>query len=145
VDCTEVPPLVASLDQLARKLISYSNHPNTLSAMRTALSQTQQFASFLNLEYYDLQGFVGNLRSQLRQPELVALCNQVLDHLVGKVILYERHTRDCNAMGLSVYLSNPLVPQNIYQVHHAMYVENRFSRETQWDEMIDVYRRRLKP
>lgn len=144
VDCKAINPLVERLDHLASLLISYSEDPLTLTSMKVALSRTQQFASFLNLEYYDLHGFVKHLRHQLLKPDVIMACDEVLDILAKKVILYERHTGDCRATGMSVYLSNPLVPENIYRVHHGMYSENRFSRDTLWDEMIDVYRKRLR-
>ncbi len=144
VDCKALQPLVKRLDHLAELLIAHANAPGTLSAMKHALSKTQQFASFLNLEYYDLQGFIGHLRSQLRQPDLIKVCDEVISHLAERVVLYERHTGECKAMGLSVYLSNPLVPENIYLAHHTMYGANRFSQDTLWDEMIDIYRKRLR-
>ena len=144
VNCKALPSLVQRLDHLARTLIEHSDDPDALASMKNALSKTQQFASFLNLEYYDLDGFIRHLRGQLRQRELILACDEVLNHLVSKVILYERHTGECNATGLSIYLSNPLVPDNIYLAHHAMYGGTRFSRDTKWDEMIDIYRKRIK-
>jgi hypothetical protein len=46
--------------------------------------------------------------------------------------------------GMSIYLSNPLIPDNIYKAHQCMYSRSRFSQDTQWDEMIACFRHRLK-
>lgn len=45
---------------------------------------------------------------------------------------------------MSVYLSHPLIPENVYQAHHAMYARSRFGRDTHWDEMIEEYRPTLR-
>jgi hypothetical protein len=108
------------------------------------LSATQPFASFLKMEYYDLSGFVCHLRAAVSQPELKTACDRVLDLLANRVLVYARHTPDCAATGISIYLSNPLVPDNIFQTHHRLYQANRYSRDTQWDEMISIFRARLK-
>jgi hypothetical protein len=82
--------------------------------MQGALAKTQRFASFLNMEYYDLANFIRNLRNGIGQPDLLEATAAVLKMIQDRVILYERHTQDCDSSGMSVYISNPLVPENIY-------------------------------
>ncbi|MGD9333315.1 MAG: clostripain-related cysteine peptidase [Desulfobacterales bacterium] len=139
-----MPQLVEALDELARQLIRHADSPRVVAAMQAALSATQPFASFLNLEYYDLQGFVQHLRAGIRQPDLQAACDRVLNILAEHILVYARSTPDCSATGVSIYLSHPLVPENIYQTHQMLYRANAFSRDTHWDEMIQIYRPRLR-
>ena len=144
VDCGAMDSLVRALDDMAGLFIAQTKTPGIVAGMRNALSETQRFASFLNMEYYDLQGFVRHLRSNLQHPDLQKACDDVLNILLNKVLLYERHTEDCKATGMSIYLSNPLIPENIYQTHQSMYLDTRFSKETRWDEMIDAYRQLIR-
>jgi hypothetical protein len=144
VDVAEIPQLVTALDVLAQQLIRHAEEDGVVRAMGGALSATQPFASFLKMEYYDLSGFVRHLRSAVSQTELEKACDHVLDLLAKRVVVYARHTSDCAAKGVSIYLSHPLVPDNIFQTHHQLYQANRYSRDTQWDEMIRIYRARLK-
>lgn len=144
VDTAAMPELGKALDGLARTLIRHQSEPAVVAAMYAALSATQPFASFLNLEYYDLQGFVRHLHAACRQPELQAICSRVLDVLKGHVLVYSRRTVDCKATGISIYLSHPLVPENIFQAHQKLYMANAFSRDTQWNEMIYTFRPHLK-
>lgn len=71
-------------------------------------------------------------------------CTRVLNLLTTRVLLYSRHTSERRANGISIYFPHPLVPENIFQAHQAQYRENRFSRDTHWDEMIDLLRPLLK-
>ncbi len=144
VDAAALPELGAALDHLARALIRQADDPATARALRAALSAAQPFASFLNLEYYDLKGLVENVRAGLHRPDLEAACNRVLDVLNTRVLVYARHTPGCRANGMSIYFSHPLVPENIFQAHQSLYRANAFSRNTLWDEMIRAFRPRLR-
>ena len=144
LDARAMPHLVKALDNLARQLIRHVDDPQVVRAMRAALSATQPFASFLNLEYYDLQGFVQHLRAGIHQPDLQSACDRVLTVLAQRILVYTRSTPDCSATGVSIYLSHPLIPENIYQTHQFLYRANVFSRDTHWDEMIQVFRPRLQ-
>ncbi len=144
VDAAALPQLGAALDRLARALIRHADDPATVRALHAALTATQPFASFLNLEYYDLQGFIRNLRAGLDRPGLVVACDRALDVLNTRVLVYVRRTPECQANGISIYLSHPLVPENIFQAHQSLYRANAFSRKTQWDEMIRTFRPRLR-
>ena len=144
LDTAAMPQLGEALDQLARDLIRYQMDPQVVQAMQAALSTAQSFASFLNLEYYDLQGFLNHLREGLPNAELTASCDRVLNLLKKRVLIYARRSAGCSASGISIYLSHPLVPENIFQAHQALYRANAFSRNTHWDEMIHVFRARLR-
>jgi hypothetical protein len=144
VDCRAMPDLVQDLDHLARLLIAHADEPQVLGAMHSALTETPQFASFLNLEYYDLQRFVWHLRDNLREPALLQACDRAATTLAQRVIAYDRRTQGGMATGMSVYLSHPLVPDNIFQTHQRMYAHSRFSQDTHWDEMINCFRERLR-
>jgi hypothetical protein len=139
-----MPQLVTVLDLLAQQLIRHAEEDGVVQAMGAALSATQPFASFLKMEYYDLSGFVRHLRAAVSQPELETACDRVLDLLANRVLVYARHTSDCAATGISIYLSHPLVPDNIFQTHQRLYQASRYSRDTQWDEMISIFRARLR-
>ena len=141
VDCRELPRLVGRLDVLATQLIAHVDDPIVLQSVDRALRLSQPFASFLNLEYYDLADFIRHLCTATDQAEIVSAGEQVLTQLQRRVIVYERHTRDRRAHGLSIYLSNPLVPQNIFESHQRMYRASRFSSATHWDEWIAHFRR----
>ncbi len=144
VDAAALPELGAALDHLARALIRQADDLATVRALQAALSAAQPFASFLNLEYYDLKGLVENVRAGLHRPDLEAACNRVLDVLNTRVLVYARHTPGCRANGMSIYFSHPLVPENIFQAHQSLYRANAFSRNTLWDEMIRAFRPRLR-
>jgi hypothetical protein len=144
VDATALPALVGELDELARLLLAQADSPGVVDAMQGALAKTQRFASFLNMEYYDLANFIRNLRNGIGQPDLLEATAAVLKMIQDRVILYERHTQDCDSSGMSVYISNPLVPENIYAAHQALYGASAFARDTQWDEMIEVFRLKIR-
>jgi DNA-binding GntR family transcriptional regulator len=140
VDCQRLPELAGRIDVLAGRLIAAARDPQIISAIDRALHSSQQFPSFLNLEYYDLADFLKQLLDAAESPEIERTCRAVLKLLQQRVIVYERHTSDRQASGLSIYLSNPLVPQNIFEAHQAMYRNCRFSRDTRWDEWVGVFR-----
>jgi hypothetical protein len=140
VDCRHLPELAGRIDVLAGWLIAAARDPQIISAIDRALHSSQQFPSFLNLEYYDLADFLKQLLDAAENPEIDGACRAVLRLLQQQVVVYERHTSDRRAGGLSIYLSNPLVPQNIFEAHHAMYRNCRFSRDTRWDEWVGVFR-----
>jgi hypothetical protein len=144
VDCRALPLLVQQLDKMAGLMIAHSGNPQVVEAMRRALTATPQFASFLNLEYYDLLHFVRQLKGHLRQPDLITICDSIMAQLVDQVLVYERRTSDGVATGMSVYLSSPLVPENVYQAHQAMYAQSRFGQDTRWDEMISCFRQHFR-
>ena len=144
VNCESLPRLVQNLSELARIMIERAEDPSVAHAMHIALKKTPRFASFLNLEYYDLHHFVRYLRDNLQQAETIQACNTVLERLAEQVLVYERHTQDSSAKGVSIYLSNPLVPENIYRAHQLLYSRTQFSHDTLWDEMIECFRDRLK-
>lgn len=144
VDATALPALVGELDKLARLLLAHADAPGAVDAMQGALARTQRFASFLNMEYYDLANFIRNLRNGIGQPDLLEATAAVLKTIEDRVLLYERHTQDGEGSGMSVYLSNPLVPDNIYAAHQALYSASAFASNTQWDEMIDAYRLKIR-
>ncbi len=140
VDCQRLTELAGRLDLLAGRLMAAVWNPQIVSAVDQALHSSQQFPSFLNLEYYDLADFIEHLLDAAESPEIAEACREVLRQLQQQVIVYERHTSDYRAGGLSIYLSNPLVPQNIFECHQAMYRKCRFSRDTRWDEWIGAFR-----
>ena len=144
VECKALPLLVDHLDGLARLMIKHAEDPMVVNAVDTALNSTHRFASFLDLEYYDLYHFVQNLRDNLRQAEIIQACNAVLSSVQNRVLRYARHTMDRDVKGISIYLSHPLVPDNIYNAHQFMYAKSQFSHDTLWDEMIDCFRNRLQ-
>jgi hypothetical protein len=144
VDCRELPRLAGHLDVLATHLIAHIDDADVLQSVDRALRLSQPFASFLNLEYYDLADFIRHLCTTIESPEIVSAGEQVLAQLQRRVIVYERHTRDRRAHGLSIYLSNPLIPQNIFESHQRMYRTSRFSSDTQWDEWIAHFRKAWK-
>lgn len=144
VDTTMMPRLGQALDDLARTLIRHQFEPAVVAAMHSALDATQPFASFLNLEYYDLLGFIQHLNAACHAPEVIAACERVLDVMHGRIPLYTRCSTGYEATGISVYLPHPLVPENIFQTHQRLYMANAFSRDTQWNEMINIFRPHLR-
>jgi hypothetical protein len=140
VDCRRLAELAGHLDVLAGRLMAAVGEPQIVSAVDRALHSSQRFPSFLNLEYYDLADFTKHLLDAVANPGIEKVCRTVLNQLQQQVVVYERHTEDRRASGLSIYLSNPLVPQNIFDTHHAMYRNCRFSRDTRWDEWVSVFR-----
>ncbi len=144
VDCRAMPDLVRELDQIAGLMIAHADDSRVIHAMHKALAETPRFASFLNLEYYDLQRFVWHLREQLQTPALLQACDRAAATLAERVLVYDRRTQGGGATGMSVYLSNPLVPDNVYRSHQRMYAQSRFGRDTLWDEMINCFRQRLR-
>jgi hypothetical protein len=144
VDCGAMPDLVRELDQIAGLMIAHADDSQVMHAMHKALAETPRFASFLNLEYYDLQRFVWHLRKQLHTPTLLQACDRAAATLAERVLVYDRRTQGSGATGISVYLSNPLVPDNIYRSHQRMYARSQFGRDTLWDEMINCFRQRLR-
>ncbi len=144
VDCKRLPHLVQRLDKLAQQLIAHTDDPMVIAQVGKALYASQPFASFLNLEYYDLADFIQQLINSVGQKDIRLTAEDILNELGQRVVLYEKHTQDQRASGLSIYLSHPLVPHNIFKAHQAMYRNCRFSLDTQWDEWIDLFRQRWK-
>lgn len=111
-----------------------------LNEIRTSLSKAQRYPSFMNLEYYDLQDLLQNLAAITRDKHLKKLCLDIADFMKNKVVVYEKHTEDYDSNGLSIFFSNFLIPENIFQSHQAMYRRSEFSKNTLWDEMIETIR-----
>ena len=148
IDCSHYGAVANRLDRLARhiqtEIVDPSEGKAMLKSFQRALSESQRYGSFMNLEYYDLKNFLENLNRQCRDPATKRYCMEAIDEISSKLIVYERHTEDCRSNGVSIYLSHFLIPENIYRSHRQMYKACMFSRETAWDEMIDLYRKRMK-
>jgi hypothetical protein len=140
--------LAAILNELAEHVIAQLREAATggaiLSTLRRASSASQRYASFLNQEYYDLRNFLENLAIETTDGRTKRLCQRAGEVLTGQLITYERHTADSDSNGISIYLSNVRLPENVYQAHQQLYRRCRFSKETAWDEMIESSRMRLK-
>jgi hypothetical protein len=144
IDCSAYDEVAARLDRLARHLSTTMRHPHrsksTLKSFGRALTVSQRYRSFLNLEYYDLLDFLDNLKKESPCAQTKQHCQEVMEAITNRLIVYERHTFDCRSKGVSIYLSHVQIPENIYQAHHRMYRSCQFSRETNWDEMISLCR-----
>jgi len=140
--------LAVYLDDLARyvndRLSASDDAVTLLNEIQAALSETQRYPSFMNLEYYDLQDFLQNLAGTTRDERLKAACRQARDFIKNKVVVYEKHTGDRSSNGLSIFISNHIIPENIYQSHQIMYQQSEFSINTAWDEMIQLIRDRMR-
>jgi hypothetical protein len=147
VDCQKNGNLAKALDVLAKYLIEQLRHETSgkdlLKCLQAALSNSQRYPSFLNLEYYDLQDFLELMIKHTGDPRIIALCRDSIEVLRSEIILYEKHTDNCRSNGISIFLPSFLVPENIYQSHMNMYQNSRFSKDTSWDEMIDLYRAKM--
>jgi hypothetical protein len=148
VDCQTFEQLAVNLNNFSDYIVNRLQNPkiavSLLEEIRFALSKTQRYASFLNLEYYDAQDFFHHLALKTRDKHLKRLCNDIIGFIKNDVVVYERHTDDCTSQGISIYLSNFLVPENIFKSHQAMYRRSKFSQDTSWDEMIDTLRSRMR-
>ena len=148
VDCRRYPRLVAMLNDLAEHLTAQLRAAKTgkatLTALRRASSSSQRYASFFNLEYYDLRNFLENLARETPNGQTKRLCQRAIAVITGELVIYEQHTADCRSNGISIYLSDVQLPENVYQAHQQLYRRCRFSRETAWDEMIESSRMRFK-
>jgi hypothetical protein len=148
VDCRRYPRLAAILNELAKHVTAQLRAEKTdgaiLSALIRASSSSQRYASFLNQEYYDLRNFLENLARETMDGQTKSLCQRASEIITDELIIYEKHTSDCRSNGLSIYLSDVHLPDNVYQAHQRLYRRCRFSRETAWDEMIESSRMRLK-
>jgi hypothetical protein len=147
VDCQKYGNLSRRLDLLADLIIKQlqcnTSVKDVLKCLQTTLSNAQRYPSFLNLEYFDLQDFLELMGEHIQDTRIKALCEESISVLNTEVILYEKHTDLCRSNGVSIFLPNFLVPENIYQFHMKMYQSSRFSKDTTWDEMIDIYRAKM--
>jgi hypothetical protein len=144
-----------ALDQLGVHLNEFAGYINEqlrfsdgsqmlLKEIQASLSKTQRYPSFMNLEYYDLRGFLQNLADKTKDKRLRDMCLDTAAFIKSKVVVYEKHTADCASNGLSIYFSNYVIPENIYKTHQQMYQMSEFSKDTVWDEMIENIRSRMR-
>lgn len=149
VRCDNYEKLAGRLDGLARVVCRQMMHADEshvkriLTAMHGAMASSQRYQSFLNLEYYDLQDFLIRLQDLATDRQVKRTCREILDVVKDHVVIYERHTPDSRSHGISIYISNFLVPDNVYDAHQTMYSASRFGQDTYWDEMIDLFRRKM--
>ena len=147
VDCHKYDNLAKSIDILTKHLIekiqNETSGKEVLTSLHTAISASQKYPSFLNLEYLDLQDILENLSKYSEDIRIKELCQNSIDILENELIVYERHTDDSQSNGVSIFLPSFLVPENIYRSHMSMYRNSRFSRDTSWGELIDTYRAQM--
>lgn len=147
VDCDDYAGLAKALDTLAKHLVkkmkNEASSKNAVKSLHSALLASQKYPSFLNLEYYDLQDLLKKMIEYSDDDRIEKLCKDAMDLVENTLVLYERHTDDCYSNGVSIFLPNFLVPENIYESHWKMYGQSRFSKDTSWDEMIDTYRKNM--
>ena len=148
VEAEALDQLAGQLDDLAGYIIDrlHAGHDSTmlLKEINAALSKTQRYASFMNLEYYDLQDFLQRLAAKTQDQRLAAACLEMVDFISNKVVLYEKHTSDYSSNGLSIFISNYAIPDNIFELHQKMYDDSDFCKDTKWDEMIEMIRSRMR-
>jgi len=143
IDCRQTVPLAAQLDRLSALIIDRLEKPAFLKEWQSVLKETRKFPSFLNLEYYDLGNLAEKAILITEDAQIRQQCRMILSQLNSQLIVHEKHTPGQPASGVSIYLSNPLVPGNIFDVHQSLYGQCRFSRDTRWDDMINDYQRRI--
>ena len=147
IACGAFDQLAIYLDRFAQyicsKLELKEGASLLLGDLHSALSETQRYPSFLNLEYYDVLDFFRNLAARTQDRRLKRLCRHIAEFMLTQVIVYERHTNDCASNGISIFISNYTIPQNIFESHQKMYRRSAFSRDTSWDEMIEAIRRAM--
>lgn len=145
MDSSAYDALARALDQLARTLMR-NTYPESADQelvyrFHNAVNASQRYRSFLNLEYYDLTGFIAALEQQHIHPEIDQACEAALGIIRERLVVHERHASKTGSGGVSVYLSHHLIPENVFLSHHSMYKQSRFSQDTAWDEMIHHMRR----
>ncbi len=147
VDCEKYGKLSKSLDALAKKLVDKMQHGTSAKAvlrgLHVALTASQNYPSFLNLEYFDLKDLLRNVSDYSTDPEIKELCQNSIDILTNELIVYERHTDNSKSNGVSIFLPIFQIPENIYQSHRSMYEVSSFNRDTSWGSLIDVYRAKM--
>jgi hypothetical protein len=147
VDCSKYDKLAKSLDLLAKTLVDKmqdgASGKAVLRGVHVALTASQNYPSFLNLEYFDLKDLLLNLSAYSEDAEIKELCQNSIDILTSELILYERHTNNSNSNGVSIFLPIFQIPENIYQSHLTMYEESSFSKDTAWVLLINEYRTKM--
>jgi len=149
VRCENYQKLAVRLDRLAQVLYRKLMHDEEkdikrfLAEMYGTMAACQRYQSFLNLEYYDLQDFLIRFQEAVTDRQIKKSCLEILKFVKDHIVIYEKHTSDSQSNGVSIYLSNFLVPDNIYDAHQAMYGASKFGQDTSWDEMIDLYRLKM--
>jgi regulator of sigma D len=149
VRCASYNQLAKKLDALALTLslkmrsTEEESVNRVLTSLNCAMKTSQRYRSFLDLEYYDLVDFLQQLHEQTTDNELQSMCREVLDFVSNHVVVYEKHTTDSRSNGVSIYLSNYLVPENVFRAHQIMYSASSFGRETAWDDMIGLFRAKM--
>ena len=147
VDCDKYSKLSESLDMLAGLLVEKMQHrvsgKEVLRSLHIALTASQNYPSFLNLEYFDLMDLLKNIRKYSADVQVKELCQLSIEILSEELIVYERHTENSQSNGVSIFLPIFQVPENIYNSHRIMYDVSRFSKDTVWGELIDVYRNKM--
>ena len=143
IDCRQTVPMAAQLDRLSALIIDRLREPAFLREWQNILKETRRFPSFLNLEYYDLGNLAEKTILLTKDVQIRQQCRAILSQLDSQLIVHEKHTPGQPASGVSIYLSNPLVPSNIFDVHQSLYSQCKFSKDTRWDDMINDYQRRI--
>ena len=148
VNCQKYGKILKSIDTLAKYLIQQITQApsgnEVLSNLHTAINTSQKYPSFLNLEYLDLHNILTNLSHYSNDIHIKKLCKDSIEILENELILYERHTDDTQSHGVSIFLPSFLVPQNIYRSHMSTYRNSKFSEDTSWDELIEIYRTQMR-
>jgi hypothetical protein len=141
IDCRTLGRLTGRLDHLAALLAQrLSLKPSAGAWMRAvdhARLNTRRYPSFLNLEYYDLVDLLEHLVEATDDAQIQDACRRILAMLEKATIVHERHTADAPSGGLAIYFPHRSVPDNIFRAHQRQYRQTRFSRDTQWDELVE--------
>lgn len=144
MDATAYDATVRALDHLASVVIQRIGQDldaiELADRIDAAADEAVRFRSFLNLEYYDLDGFLRALGRQDVHPDIKDACGAALQLLNEQLLVHKRHTQGHGSGGISVYFPDRRIPENVFRSHHSMYRQSRFSQETAWDEMIEQVR-----
>jgi uncharacterized repeat protein (TIGR01451 family) len=116
ISTSSISQLAQAVDKLAGKLISL--YPSQKATIEEAIEKTQNFAYEGRwTEYKDLFRFAANIYMALNDGEVLSLAKDIIS-LKGKVVLYERHSKEgcySQASGLSIYL-----PQNGFDGNYTL-------------------------
>jgi hypothetical protein len=144
IDCRTLARLTGRLDHLAALLAQrLSRKPSAddwIRAVDQARLDARRYPSFLNLEYYDLVDLLEHLVNETADLQVRHACRRILAHLEGATIVHERHTAEAPSGGLAIYFPHRSVPDNIFRAHQSQYRQTRFSRDTRWDELVELSR-----
>jgi len=127
---------------LKNRLEDPETQTQTSDVLLKAIKGTRQYGGFA---YRNLPQLLSEISDNTSDSEIKTLAKKLI-LILDELIIYERfeYRGKKESCGIGIYFPHPIIVEKVYQSYQKTYRESQFAKDTDWDEVIELFRRLVK-